>query len=59
MQFQKQSDKPKKEQCSDVPIEVQMHTATHLATQNEIVSVASGAEEPENPNQVTKETSSN
>ena len=36
-----------------------MDTATHVATQNEGVSVASEAEEPENPNQVMKETSSN
>ena len=37
-----------------------MNTATHEAIQNEGVSVASGgAEEPENPNQVMKKTSSN
>ena len=60
VQFQKQSDKPKKEWCSDVPTEVQMDTATQVATQNESVSVASGgAEESENPNQVMKETGSN
>ena len=47
MQFQKQSDISKKERCSDVPTEMQMDTATHVATQNESVSVASGgAEEP-------------
>ena len=57
-QKQKQSDKPKKEPCSDVPTEVQMDTVTHVATQYEGVSVASGgAEEPKN--QVMKETSSN
>ena len=60
LQKQKQSDKSKKERCSEVPTEVQMDTATHVATQNEGVSVASGgAEEPENPNQVMKETGSN
>ena len=59
-QKQKQSNKSKKERCSEGPTEVQMDTATHVATQNEGVSVASGgAEEPENPNQVMKETSSN
>ena len=37
-----------------------MDTASHVATQNEDVSVASGgAEEPENPNQGRRETSSN
>ena len=59
-QKQKQSDKSKKERCSEVPTEVQMNTATHVATQNEGVSVASGgAVEPENLNHVMKETSSN
>ena len=62
VQFQKQtqSNKSKKERCSEVPTQVQMDTATHVAPQNEGVSVASGgAEEPENPNQGRKETSSN
>ena len=59
-QRQKQSEKSKKERCSEVPTEVQMDTASHVATQNEDVSVASGgAVEPENPNQGRKETSSN
>ena len=37
VQFQKQkhSDKSKKKRCSEVPTEVQMNTATHVATQNE------------------------
>ena len=59
-QKQKQSEKSKKERCSEVPTEVQMDTASRVATQNEDVSVASGgAEEPENPNQGRMETSSN
>ena len=41
MQFQKQkqSDKSKKERCSDAPTEVQMDTATHVATQNELTTI--------------------
>ena len=42
VQLQKQRDKPKKEWCSYVPIEVQMDTATRVTTQNESISVASG-----------------
>ena len=59
VQFRKPRDKlKKKEQCLDVATEVQMDFATHVATWIKSVGVASGrAEKPENPNQITKETS--
>ena len=57
MQFQKRTFK--KAQCTEVPTEVQTKVVTQMETEVENVRVASeGAEEPENPDQGSKATSS-